>query len=162
MQCPTCKCDPCQCKSAFNKKAFGLLVLRVFLGLIFAYHGYGKLFGGAPGMDAFTGMVAGLGFPVAGLFAYIVALTEFFGGIALILGIGTKFVSPVLVITMLVAIFKVKGGISPKSELDVALLGMAIAVGFTGPGKYSLASKLGMGCDEGTGSCFPKQEEAKK
>ena len=48
----------CNCK---NAKDWALLALRVALGVIFVFHGYGKLWG-APGIEAFTGMIDKIGF----------------------------------------------------------------------------------------------------
>ena len=73
----------CQCggghgmKKACNK-SWALLVLRLAAGAIFLIHGYGKLFGNAPGMEGFTGMLLHLGFPMPSFWAYLVAVLEFF------------------------------------------------------------------------------------
>ncbi len=113
-----------------------LLILRLTIGVIFILHGYGKLFGDAPGMTAFTGMVAQLGFPAPGLFAYAAAFSEFFGGIALILGIATELAAILISIVMLVALVGVKKFSLPLADLDLSLLAIAVAIFFMGPGKY--------------------------
>ena len=123
-----------------------LLVLRLVFGAIFIYHGYGKLFGGGPapiGMTMFTGMVAKLGFPAPEFFAYAAALSEFLGGIAILLGIWTKVFSVLVGFVMLVAIFGIKHHAYPMSDVDTALLAIVIAVYLAGPGKYNLAEYLG-------------------
>lgn len=117
---------------------YGLLALRVATGVIFMMHGYGKLFGGNPGMDAFTGMVAKLGFPLPSLFAYLAALSEFLGGIALILGVWTSVASIFLAIVMLVALFMVKKLSFPMADIDLALLASVVALHCLGAGKWSL------------------------
>jgi putative oxidoreductase len=63
-------------------KAQGIAILRVTLGLLFLVTGLGKF------MDpsGITGMLGGLGFPAAGLFAWILIIVEVLGGAALILG----------------------------------------------------------------------------
>lgn len=127
--------DKCSSKQS---KDWALLILRIALGLIFIMHGWGKLFGDAPGMTAFTGMVSNLGLPAAGLFAYIVALSEFFGGIAMLLGVFTNVASVLLSIVMIVALFGVKKFTFPMADIDLALLAMAIAIGCMGPGRYSV------------------------
>lgn len=145
-----------------------LLVLRLALGIIFVIHGYGKLFGNAPGMEAFTGMVAGLGFPAPALFAYIAALTEFLGGIAMILGIFTKPASVLLAIVMLVAWGGVKKFNLPKGDADFALLAMAVAIYLAGPGCYTIrrwmkgGSKEGMMKSEACEHCSCDGPEEKK
>ena len=60
------------------------------------------------GPDAVAEMLAGLGIPLAGVMAWVVILVELLGGIALILGIGTRHFSLLLAIIMTVAILKVK------------------------------------------------------
>lgn len=143
--------NSCECQSKHGRKSIALLILRIAIGVIFIVHGYGKLFGGAPGMPAFTGMVAGLGFPMPAFFAYAAALSEFLGGIALLLGIGTRIASVLIMIVMVVAFMGVKQFSLPKGDPDVALFAIALAIYFMGPGKYSLAAKLGMGkkcCDQ--------------
>ena len=76
-----------------------LLVGRILLGWIFVRSGYGKLFN----VEAYAAT-----FPVRGLppfLAYIAVPVEFFGGIALILGLATRYVVLVMIIFMLVATF---------------------------------------------------------
>ena len=126
------KCSPQQCKD------WALLGLRVALAIVFILHGWGKLFGDTPGMTAFIGMVGGLGFPATTLFAYLAALSEFLGGIAMLLGVFTNVFSVLLSIVMMVALFGVKRFSFPLADIDLALLAMAIAVGLMGPGRYSM------------------------
>lgn len=149
MKCPMCKQDPCQCLSSKSCKAFGLLALRVAIGVIFIMHGYGKLFGDAPGMTAFTGMVAGLGFPAPALFAYAAALTEFVGGIAVLVGVFTRFFSALIAVVMLVALLAVKKFALPQADVDLALLMISIALFCMGPGKYSLSAMMKKGGNGG-------------
>lgn len=127
---------PC-CSSA---RDIGLLALRLGVGVVLVMHGYGKLFGGMPGMEKFTGMVAGLGFPLPAFFAYAAALTEFVGGIALLLGIFTSVAAVFSAIVMLVALFMVKKFTFPAADVDLVLLTSIIAIFCVGPGRYSLAS----------------------
>lgn len=119
-------------------KNIGLLALRLGIGVIFVMHGYGKLFGNAPGMTAFTGMVGKLGFPLPGLFAYAAALSEFFGGIALLLGLYTEIFAGLIGIVMLVALVMVKKFKFPGADIDLSLLTTAIALALVGPGKWAL------------------------
>jgi putative oxidoreductase len=76
-----------------------LLIGRILLGWIFVRSGYGKLFN----VEAFAAT-----FPVRGLppfLAYIAVPVEFFGGIALILGVATRYVVLVMIVFVLVATF---------------------------------------------------------
>lgn len=120
-----------------------LLVLRLAAGVIFVLHGYGKLFGGNPGMTAFTGMINGLGFPAPALFAYLAALTEFLGGIALILGVFVPPAAALLVIVMLVAWGAVKKFALPAGDPDFALLAISVALFMTGAGRHTVMSLFG-------------------
>lgn len=129
------------CRSKEQCADVALLILRLAIGVIFILHGYGKLFGDAPGMTAFTGMVAQIGFPAPGLFAYAAALSEFFGGIALLLGVATNFATSLIAMVMLVALVGVKKFALPLADVDLALLAIAIAIYCMGPGKYRVGSK---------------------
>lgn len=126
-----------------NCKDTGLFVLRLAAGIIFVLHGYGKLFGDAPGMEMFTGMVAGLGFPAPAFFAWCAALTEFVGGIALLLGLATPLFAGLAAIVMLVAFIGVKSSSLPAGDVDLALFSIAIALLCMGPGAWSLDAKFG-------------------
>jgi putative oxidoreductase len=126
-------------------KNWGLLALRLAAGIIFVLHGYGKLFGNAPGMEMFTGMIDQMGFPAAGLFAYLAALSEFVGGIALILGVGVEIASIFLAVVMLVAFIGVKKAGLPAGDADLALLAIAVALMTMGAGKYSVSGMMKKG-----------------
>lgn len=130
------KCDAKTCQDT------ALLVLRIAMAIVFIYHGYGKLFGPMPGMAGFTGMVAKIGFPLPAFFAYIAALAEFLGGIALLLGTRTRLFSALIGVNMIVAIVFVKQFKLPSIDPDLALLAIAIALMLIGPGAYSLSTKL--------------------
>lgn len=126
------------CRSKEQCVDIALLILRVAVGVIFIFHGYGKLFGGAPGMVAFTGMVAKLGFPAPALFAYAAAFAEFFGGIAVLLGVFTDVAAILIAIVMLVALVGVKKFSLPAADVDLSLLAITLALYFMGPGKYTV------------------------
>jgi putative oxidoreductase len=82
-------------------QGWGITVLRVVVGIVFLVHGTQKLFG-----FGFDGVAEGferLGIPLPLFFAVVVTLVEFLGGVALILGLLTRFVSISLAIAMLVA-----------------------------------------------------------
>ena len=90
-------------KKKFKPSPYTFLFLRVVLGLLFLYQGFGKLsalFSGGPGPIEFF---ASLGIPAAGFFAWAVALAEFFGGLFLVLGFLTWWSSLVLAVIMVVA-----------------------------------------------------------
>jgi len=122
-----------------------LLAIRIVAGIIFVMHGWGKLTGN-PSIEMFGGMVGGLGFPMPMFFAWVVALTETLGGIALLLGIFVRPAGVLLSIVMLVAIGMVKKFSFPMADVDFALLGIAVALAIAGPGHLSIAYKM-MGAD---------------
>jgi putative oxidoreductase len=85
---------------------FGPLVLRVFLGVVMFPHGAQKMLGWFGGhgfsatMQAFT-----QGMHIPAPFAFLALFTEFFGSIALILGLLTRLSAFGIAIVMMVAIF---------------------------------------------------------
>ncbi len=142
MVCANGACDAKKCVCHWMCKGTkAKLILRLALGIIFVLHGYGKLFGGHPGMEAFTGMVAGMGFPAPTVFAYAAALSEFVGGICVIVGLGTRYAASAIAIVMLVAWGKVKHFALPMGDIDFLSLAVALSLVLTGPGKASLDKK---------------------
>lgn len=119
----------------------GLLILRLIIGGIFIYAGYYKL----AHMDQVVPMFAGMGFSV--FWAWVVALVEFLGGIAFVLGMFTRLSGILFAVIMLVVIFKVKwvtGFMSWQSDLIILVASLAIV--FTGAGKYGIC-KTRLLCD---------------
>lgn len=117
----------------------GLLWLRVIAGAGMAYHGYGKVFGGVA--DKMVEGVANMGFPMPVVFAWAAALSEFAGGILLILGLGTRFAAFFIFVTMAVAAFKVHGADPLQvKELALAYWTVAGALMLTGAGRFSIDS----------------------
>jgi putative oxidoreductase len=123
-----------------------LLLGRLALGVIFVAHGYQKLF--VAGVDKIGMMFEQFGFPAPLFFAWVVSLVEFFGGIAVLVGVLTRWAALGLAITMVVAILTVKlpkGLIAQQGvgyELDLALLGLALVLLLAGPGRISLEKGL--------------------
>jgi len=114
---------------------FALLVLRVVLGAVMIAHGYKKVFGGFHGHHEF---VASLGIPA--WMAYLSTGTEFFGGIAIVLGVFPRFFSLAFLIEMAVVIWKVhfKNGFTGQGgyEFPLALAAMAFALICYGGGPF--------------------------
>lgn len=111
-----------------NKNEIGKIILRVVLGLTFFIHGVVKF---QDGISNTVGYFDSLGIP--GFMAYVVAIIELVGGIALILGLGTRIVASLIAIIMIGAIFTAKlslgflgNGQMAGYELDLILLASAI------------------------------------
>lgn len=119
---------------------WGMLILRAAVGAVFIYHGYPKLFVNMAGTVAFFDKI---GIPAPGFFAPFVGVVEFFGGLALILGLAARIVGLAFVINMAVAILAAKGLSSWKGiELELLLLSGGFAVLTNGAGAYSLDAWL--------------------
>ena len=116
---------------------FAQLVMRLVLGAIMISHGYPKVF---HGFHRVQGMVVSLGFP--SWMAYLLAAVEFFGGIAIVLGLFTRFFSLAFVIDMGVAIWKVhfKNGLTGPGgyEFPMAAATIALALACFGGGPWGL------------------------
>jgi putative oxidoreductase len=128
-----------------TKYEVGALILRLVLGITFFIHGLAKFQGG---IGNIAGWFGSMGLP--GFLAYAVAAIELVGGIALILGLGTRIISVLLVLVMLGAIIKVKlavgfmgNGKMAGYELDLALLAMAVYLGINGSQLLSLQTLFG-------------------
>ena len=125
---------------ARRRTDLGLTVLRVVAGLVFIAHGGQKLF--VFGLDGVTAGFTQMGIPLAAVAAPMVALVEFFGGIALVVGLLTRLAAVGLAITMLGAIAFVhlaSGFFLPNgSEFALTLFAASVALALTGAGDFSL------------------------
>ena len=114
-----------------------LLVLRLALGAIMVGHGYHKVNGH---VHEFGGFLSSMHIP--SWLAYVVAATEFFGGILVLVGLFTRFAAFAICIDMLVAILKVhlphgllgEGGY----EYPLALAAIAFSLIFLGAGPIAV------------------------
>lgn len=129
--------------------AWSLTILRLVVGLIFVMHGYPKLFAG--GMPGTIDMFGQLGIPLPVVAAWLVAILETVGGLALILGI---FVTPVAILLgfhMLTGIFLVhlQNGfyvIGPGQggfEFNLVLIAALITLIMLGPGPATVGGPGG-------------------
>jgi uncharacterized membrane protein YphA (DoxX/SURF4 family) len=118
----------------------GTLLLRVLLGITFLVHGIVKFQGG---IENIVGWFESIGLP--GFLAYGVASFEVVGGVALIVGLGSRIVSAIFILLMIGATLKVKlavgflgNGEMAGYELDLAFLAMAVFIAINGSKMFSL------------------------
>lgn len=125
---------------------YGIALLRVSLGVMLLAHGFVLKYM-TFGLEGTAGFFASIGFP--GWTAYPVFFLETVGGLALIAGLGTRWVSlamlPVLIGALTVHagngwVFSNSGG---GWEYPLYLVVLAIAQAFLGAGALSLDRRLG-------------------
>jgi putative oxidoreductase len=130
----------------------GIFLVRLFFGLAIAAHGAQKLFGwfGGYGLKGTGGFFEGIGFKPGGLFASAAGISEFLGGLLLVVGLFTPLGAAAVLTAMIVASVSVhlKNGFFVQSNgFELAFLYGAVAMGliFTGAGSYSLDAELALG-----------------
>ncbi|MCL9972239.1 MAG: DoxX family protein [Candidatus Pacebacteria bacterium] len=124
----------------------GPLVTRVVVGIIFLVHGLQKV---GMGVGGTAGFLESLGLPFATVLAVLLIIGEVVGGIALILGVMTRFWAAVGVIISLVALFSVhfaKGFLASNGGYEFILLIGAVMLSLVvmGAGKYSVDRQIGL------------------
>lgn len=127
----------------------GLLILRLGIGGMFLLHGLPKLMGGPQGWEG----VAQYGLPflpvgiVSVTFGLAAALSEFGGGLLLILGCYHRIACAALAATMAVAFTTHLGAVTGYTNFakeagwPFELLIVCVALFFAGPGRLRLACK---------------------
>ena len=129
--------------------SYGILFLRVVIGLIFFAHGAQKLLGwyGGPGLGGIAGWLRSMGFRMPGVMALMVALSET-SGILFALGLLTPFAALAVASVMVVAVGSVhfKNGFFAGNggyEYNLLIWASAIAIAAAGPGRFSIDGALG-------------------
>ncbi|HTX18864.1 MAG TPA: DoxX family protein [Bacteroidota bacterium] len=136
--------------TSLDHLSMGLMLLRLVLGAVFFAHGAQKVFGwfGGYGLSGTVGYFRNVVHVPAPL-AYLGPFVEFVGGVALILGIFTKFAALGIFLMMLVATIKVhlpagfflsgKGdGKGQGYEFTLTLAVVSLVLVILGGGIYSL------------------------
>ncbi|MCG8579256.1 MAG: DoxX family protein [Bacteroidales bacterium] len=121
---------------------FGLLVLRLSVGILMLFHGLAKL----SGLGFIKGMLTEAGLPA--FIAYGVYLGEIVAPLLIIIGFRTRLASVVYIINVLVAILLVHAKdiftLNQHGGWGIELLGLyffgAVALFFTGAGRLSVSS----------------------
>ena len=121
--------------------SLGLAALRLAVATIFIKHGAQKLF--VYGFAGITGAFTHMGVPFPGVMGPFIGLLEFFGGIALVIGLLTRLIALGFVCDMLGAILLVqlKSGFS-HYEFEFLLLVSSLALVLTGAGEFSVDALL--------------------
>lgn len=114
-----------------------LAILRIVVGGIFIAHGAQKLF--VFGLAGVVGGFGQMGVPLPEVTGPAIAFLEFFGGIALVLGLFTRPIALLLAVDMLGAILlvRISKGLIGGYEFELLLLGTALALAVAGAGEYS-------------------------
>ena len=119
---------------------WGIAVLRVMVGSVLLAHGSQKLL--VYGLNGTAGAFAHMGLPAPMLSAVLSIGAEFLGGLALVLGLFTRWAAAALVINMAVAAFAVhlrNGFFLPTgAEYALTLLAANLALVLTGSGALAL------------------------
>jgi len=128
-----------------TERSLHQLALRIPVGIIFAAHGSQKLFGwfGGYGLEGTGQWMASIGLNPGYQMALLAGSAEFFGGIALILGLLVRPAAAVLAFTMAVAIVSVHVGnglfmSNNGYEYGLALLAVSVALAISGAGRGSV------------------------
>lgn len=122
-----------------------ILILRLAAGVVLAYHGWQKL----QDVAGFAGFVESLDIPAPDFVAYLVIYLEFLGGIALIIGVATRYVAALFAIEMVftnvlvkfdVGLIASEGGVG--AELDILILAIALSLVLVGAGRWAVDALL--------------------
>jgi putative oxidoreductase len=127
----------------YRFEPYSHLVLRIVVGLIFIAHGAQKLFGafGGSGLSGTAQFFEQIGIVPGAFWAWVVGSVEFVGGLALLIGLLTRYAAALLAINMLIAILIVhlpNGFFLPNGyEYALALLAANLTLLIGGAGELA-------------------------
>ncbi|WP_332238664.1 DoxX family protein [Sporolactobacillus sp. KGMB 08714] len=129
--------------------SFGLLIIRLILGLSFIGHGAQKLFGwfGGPGLKQTSGFFQSIGVKPGFPMAVLSGLAELLGGALLTVGLLTPLAGLLIAVTMVVAVVTVHGkngywATKNGYEYNLLIIAAAVGLALTGAGSYSVDALL--------------------
>lgn len=113
---------------------FGLFLIRIALALVFIYHGWSKF----ENMHGTIAFFTSLKLP--SIMAFFIPLIELLSGLALLLGLLTRYAALLIVAVMIFAIVmvKMKKGFGGGYEFELTLFLVALSIVFTGAGSYTV------------------------
>jgi putative oxidoreductase len=124
---------------------WGMLIIRIIIGLLFIGHGTQKLFGwfGGYGLKGTGGWLESIGMKPGVAMALAAGIAETAGGLMFAFGLWMPVAAVLLVATMLVSIVKVHGqnGLWVTQngyEYNLVLIAIAVGGALIGAGDYSL------------------------
>ena len=123
-------------------------VMRIPVGLVLMAHGAQKLFAwfGGYGLEGTGQWMASVGFEPGYLMALMAGSAEFFGGLALLVGLLTRPAALVVAFTMAVAMTVHLGNglfvTANGYEYALTLLAVATSLVFSGGGAFALDNKV--------------------
>lgn len=113
-------------------QAYGIIVGRMLLGLLFLFSGVGIVLGGVSG---FAGMIAMKGFPMAVLLAWVVVVWKILAGGALMLGYRTKDAALALIVFTIIVTPLYHANLQDVNLFkNLAIIGGLLYVYVYGPG----------------------------
>jgi putative oxidoreductase len=132
-----------------RKKDLGLLLLRIGMGLLFVYYGYGMLAKGPQGLISIGSAFEFFGIKFAPLFwGYAAGIAMLAGGILVVCGLMFRVALFFMLITMIVAarmhFATGQGFMAASHALECAIVFLSLMV--TGPGEFSLDAKMKTCC----------------
>lgn len=123
---------------------FLMLVARILIGGIFVYSGYGKLMN----LGGFATSLASQGAPMPQILSVVGACCEFFGGLALVLGLFHRYAALLMIVFVIIATLLSHHfwDVAPAAQRgqiiqfikNVAIIGGILMLFVHGEGRYAL------------------------
>jgi putative oxidoreductase len=138
-------------KTLDNLQPWGAFLMRLVLGIAMLSHGYSKVVpsGGlnhghlSSALDHYAHSITEFGLPI--WLGYVSALTEFIGGMCILLGFLTRFAALMISADMIFAVILVTRHHGyTGSEYPLALLVIASMLAFYGAGNLALDRRIGL------------------